>query len=135
MKREQGFTLMEVIVVLAILSVLITYAVPRYIGIRKHFYLEEGLNILQEIKGAENAYAIEHGCFAPDLQALGFVMPGGSHFASPVLVPGQNAQPCNDGGFTVMNIKMNGRVSPLDNKDHITLTLVVDGPSILNENF
>ena len=55
-RQEHGFTLIELVVVLAILGILIALAVPRYLGARKKAYKAEADNILQESKTLEWAY-------------------------------------------------------------------------------
>src|SRR5207302_7204659 len=82
-RKEQGFTLIELVVVLAILGILIALAVPRYLGARKKAYKAEGDNILQEAKTLEWAYYQQYNTFDSAGTQIGLSMPGGAHWASP----------------------------------------------------
>ncbi|HET9001599.1 MAG TPA: type II secretion system protein [bacterium] len=84
-RRERGFTLVELAAALAILSILIALAFPRYLGNRRAAYKDEGYQILQELKTLEWSYYQEHTVFTGVLGNTGFTMPGGSHWAAPTL--------------------------------------------------
>jgi prepilin-type N-terminal cleavage/methylation domain-containing protein len=80
-KTERGFTLIELVVVLAILGILIALAVPRYLGARRNSFLPEGDNTLNELKTMGWGYYQQYGTWtgltaANFVQTLGFQAPG-----------------------------------------------------------
>lgn len=58
---EAGFTLIEVFVVLAVLGVLISLALPRYLSTRKHALVVEADNVLEELRTLAWTYYVKHG--------------------------------------------------------------------------
>jgi len=83
--RDRGFTLIELVVVLAILGILISLAVPRYLAARKKAYKAEADNILQETKSLEWGYYMQYNLFDTTAAGanLGLVMPTGMHWNAP----------------------------------------------------
>lgn len=85
-RGEVGFTLIELVVVLAILGIIIALAVPRYLGARRRAYMTEGRNIVQEIKTLEWAYFQQYNSFfafgatgaGGTVPELGLAVPGGA---------------------------------------------------------
>ena len=118
---EGGFTLIELVVVLAILGILLALAVPRYLGARKRAYKAEIDNILQELKTLSWAYYQEYDSFAPitTATALAFVMPGGSHWALPTVSS-------SAAGITWTSV---GAVAPILSTDSCRVSLFGDGSS------
>ncbi|MGH9201632.1 MAG: type IV pilin protein, partial [Vicinamibacterales bacterium] len=64
-RSEGGFTLIELVVVLAILGILIALAVPRYLGARRNALVAEGDNVLQELKTLSWAYYQQYSSWDP----------------------------------------------------------------------
>lgn len=73
---EAGFTLIELVVVLAILGILVALAVPRYLGARRNAFVAEGDNLLQELKTLTWAYYQQYSTFVgATLDTVGFEPP------------------------------------------------------------
>jgi prepilin-type N-terminal cleavage/methylation domain-containing protein len=124
-ERAHGFTLIELVVVIAILGILISLAVPRYLGVRKKAYKAEADNLLQEVKTLEWAYYQQYSSFDTTGASIGFAMPGGSHWNPPTIT----------GTAQAIQITMNGKLSPLTTTDSVWVTLASDGSSSSGATF
>jgi len=119
-RKEHGFTLIELVVVLAILGILIALAVPRYLGARKKAYKAEADNVLQESKTLEWAYYQQYNQFDTSGNSIGLQTPGNMYWSSPSF---------GGGATTQVTILMSGTSSPLANADSVLITLSNDGSS------
>jgi prepilin-type N-terminal cleavage/methylation domain-containing protein len=96
-RPEQGFTLIELVVVLAILGILLALAIPRYAASGRNAVLPEADNALQELKGLAWAYNQQYGTWAGITAAnfasiFGFVPPGGGCWLYTLPVDGAPAE-------------------------------------------
>ncbi len=85
---DRGFTLIELVVVLAILGILLALAVPRYLGARKRAYKAEIDHILSELKTLSWAYYQEQDLFPVTASDLPLLMPSGAAWQSPIVSSG-----------------------------------------------
>lgn len=81
--RRRGFTLIELMVVLAIISILITLAVPRLTAYYARSKQSEVKTNLGALKACEESSLSEKGYYSDNLLALGFTVTG-----SPVYIYG-----------------------------------------------
>ena len=125
-RREHGFTLIELVVVLAILGILIALAVPRYLGARKKAYKAEADNVLQEAKTLEWAYYQQYNLFDTTGNSIGLVTPGNMHWFSPAITGTPNG---------LVTIIMSGSLSPLAAADMVSIFLYSDGSSAGGSTF
>jgi len=118
---QGGFTLIELVVVLAILGILLALAVPRYLGARKRAYKAEAQNILQELKTLSWAYYQEYNAFDVSNILSGFQMPSGASWTTP-------AGDVSDDGTTI-TWSMSGASAPLTSTDTCSVVLDETGNS------
>lgn len=79
--RQDGFTFIEMIVVVIVIGVMITLALPNYAYVVEKTRSGEGLQILESIRHAQLAYYYENNnTFADDLSDLDMEIPAPEHF-------------------------------------------------------
>ncbi len=68
MKKQQGFTLIELMIVVAIIGILAAIAIPAYQDYTIRAQVSEGLNLAGGAKAAVSEYTMDRGSF-PDSNA------------------------------------------------------------------
>lgn len=76
MNRRNGFTLVELMVVIAIIGILAVLAIPRFLGAVDKSKAAEFRPVLKQIYLLENTYQHELGTYSDNTTDLGFEEPG-----------------------------------------------------------
>ena len=71
MKKQQGFTLIELMIVVAIIGILAAIAIPAYQDYTIRAQVSEGLNLAGGAKAAVSEYTMDRGSFPSDNDTAG----------------------------------------------------------------
>jgi type IV pilus assembly protein PilA len=83
MKRlEQGFTLIELMIVVAIIGILAAVAIPSYQDYTARAQVTEGMSLTSQFKTPLAEYFADNGSFPPDIATLGGGTTQGKYVAS-----------------------------------------------------
>jgi prepilin-type N-terminal cleavage/methylation domain-containing protein len=74
-KRKAGFTLVEIMIVVAIIGLLAVIAIPSFVRARQSTQLNSCLNNLRQIDGAKDQWAIENNKATGDSVTSGDIDP------------------------------------------------------------
>lgn len=92
-KSSRGFTLIEVLITVAIVGILAAIAVPNYSEYMKRGRRVDAVTFLLEVAGEQQRYFSEENRFASDMDDLGygsnatFNTPEGGHYVVSITVP------------------------------------------------
>lgn len=88
MKRQQGFTLIELMIVVAIVGILAAVAVPAYQDYTIRARVSEALNMAAAAKLAVSEYATSENALPADQNATGYASPTTDNVASITIAGG-----------------------------------------------
>jgi type IV pilus assembly protein PilE len=72
LRCSKGFTLIELMIVIVVIGVLATIAVPRYMTVTRKAKESEAKLMLNQVQSLQESYYREHDTFAVTLEDLGF---------------------------------------------------------------
>jgi len=70
MKKEEGFSLLELMVVVVIIGILTAFAIPSYIAATKRAKFDEAITNLRLIHSGERMYRLDYNTYTDDLDDL-----------------------------------------------------------------
>lgn len=85
---KNGFTLLEIIIVVIIGAILASVAIPKYTGAVEKSRASEGTYILGTLLSAQERYFLEKGVFASDRTKLDVEIPTPKNFDLPTVSAG-----------------------------------------------
>lgn len=87
-QERDGFTLVELTVVVVIIGVLTAFAVPRFMDSVERSKAAEAYNFLASVRAAQDRYHARHGRYAEDVAKLETKIPEPAYFTvGPMAVP------------------------------------------------
>jgi len=88
MKKSQGFTLIELMIVVAIIGILAAIAIPAYQDYTKRAHVSEGLTLAGGLKASISEYYASEGTWPANLAALGITAAPQGNAVSGIAVAG-----------------------------------------------
>ncbi|MFC1889974.1 type IV pilin protein [Thermodesulfobacteriota bacterium] len=78
--RNKGFTLIELMIVVAIIGILAAIAIPNFLNMRKKSMSSEAKSNLGDLRTMEEAYHVEYGVYAAATASLDYSQPDGARY-------------------------------------------------------
>ena len=79
-KQRKGFTLIELMIVVAIIGILASIALPNYVNMRKKSMSAEAKTNLGDLRMMMEAYHVEYNVYSNDLNRLRYIQPAGARY-------------------------------------------------------
>jgi type IV pilus assembly protein PilE len=87
-KKDSGFSLVELVIVVAIVAILSSIAVPLYLNFRKKAYTTEARAGLHGIRALQRNYFFNNDIYSDTIAKLNFKMDGTTRYSYEILGAG-----------------------------------------------
>ena len=84
-RTQSGFTLVEIIIVVVMLGILASVALPKILGPNEKIRASEAKSILSSLMIAQKSYIIDHPTYATALASLDITIPTSLNFGVPTV--------------------------------------------------
>ena len=79
-RKSKGFTLIELMIVVAIIGILAAIAIPNFLNMRKKAMSTEAKSNLGDLRTMEEAYRMEYGTYTASLTNIDYSQPAGARY-------------------------------------------------------
>ena len=125
-KNQWGFTLIELMIVVAIIGILAAIAIPMYLDYTTRSQIAEGLNVAGAAKSAVTEFYQDRGTFPANNAEAGLDAPGNIIGKYVVSVSASRVSPTSG----VITIVYGNDAHPFINGETVTLTSLDNGGSV-----
>jgi type IV pilus assembly protein PilA len=108
--RDEGFTIIELMMVVAIIAVLVSIAIPYFLGVRHAAQDRAAHTDLRNVLLAEKMVWLEEGAYTADFGVLGATRPGSLLNADPTLGVYADVNDADDQVACLVRASGSGRV-------------------------
>ena len=90
MRSEKAYTMNEILIVIIVISVLISIALPRYASTVERMRSAEGVQTLTALLQAEKMYFVDNNTYTSDISTLDVEIPTSNLFSAPEILEADN---------------------------------------------